>query len=99
MTSCFEQCSYEVVKVGVDGVVSVIAALYIVPDMGHTVLCEAVVISAGDIVYGLVVAACGDEQEMGLLAALPAEAAGYSRCRADSSHIAEEIGALKSDEK
>lgn len=99
MTSCFEQCSYEVVKVSVNGVVSVIAALYIVPDMGHTVLCEAVVISAGDIVYGLVVAACGDEQEVRLLAALPAEAACYSGGRADCSHITKEVGALKSNEK
>lgn len=99
MTSCFEQCSYEVVKMSVNGVVSVIAALYIVPDMGHTVLCEAVVISAGDIVYCLIVAACGDEKEMGLLTALPAEAACYSGCRADSSHITKEVGALKSDEK
>lgn len=99
MTSCFEQCSYEVVKVSVNGVVSVIAALYIVPDMGHVVLGEAVIVSAGDIVYGLVVAACGDEQEVRLLAALPAEAACYSGCRADSSHITKEVGALKSDEK
>ena len=99
MTSCFEQCSYEVVKVGVDGVVSVIAALYIVPDVRNTVLCKAVIVSAGDIVYCLIVASCGDEQEMGLLAALPAEAACYSGGRADSSHIAEEVGALKSDEK
>ena len=96
---CLEKCAYKIVEVGVYTVISVISALNIVPDVGHSVLGEAVMVAAWDIVYCLVIASRRDKEDMGLLAALPTEAARNSGSGTYSSDIAEKVGALHTYEK
>lgn len=77
-----------------DRVVTMISAVYIVPDMRHSVLCKVIMIAAWNSIDRFVIAACGYKKEVRFLAALPAKASGSARCRADSSHISEQVGAL-----
>lgn len=82
-----------------DRVITVITAVYVVPDVRNTVLCKAVVIAVRCCINDLVIASCCHEHEMRLFAALPLKIACYARCRADSSDISEEVGALHTDKE
>lgn len=82
-----------------DRVVTVISAVYIVPYMRNSVLCEAVMIAVWSSINYFIIAACCDEQEVRFFAALPFEASCNTRCRADCSNIAEEVGALHTNEE
>jgi len=54
-------------------VISVIAAVYIVPYMRNAVLLEVIVIASGIVANSLVIASCGYHQEVRLIAAVPLE--------------------------
>ena len=60
---CLEYCSYEVVDVSVDTVVTVVAAVYVVINVRNTVLFEVVVVVLRVVVNNCIIAACCDEYE------------------------------------
>ena len=95
----FEHRTYKIVEMCVYRVVSVISAINVVPYMRYAILCEAVMIAVRCRINNLVVAACCDEQEVWLFAALPVKTACSTWCRADSSDIAEQVRALHTNEE
>lgn len=96
---CLESRTHKVINMSMDRVIAVITAVYVVPDVRNTVLCKAVVIAVRCCINDLVIASCCHEQKMRLFAALPLEIACYTGCRADSSDISEEVGALHADKE
>ena len=99
LASVFEYGTYKVVQMRVDGIVTVISTLYIMPYVRHTVLSELLMIIIRCGVNNRIVASCCEEEQIRLFAACPFEVSGYTRCGADGSDITEEIRSLQSDEK
>lgn len=71
--SVLESYAEEVVEVSSDTVITVVTAVYIVPDMRNAVLLKAIVIASGIVADSLVIASCGYHQEVWLIAAVPLE--------------------------
>jgi len=71
--SVLESYAEEVIEVSSYTVISVIAAVYIVPYMRHTILFKAGVVVFGIVINGLIVAAGSYHQEVGLIITAPSE--------------------------
>ena len=98
-TAKLSDTTHEIVDMCVDGVVSVVSSVYVMPDMWNSVFLEVIVVIAGIVVNDCVVAAAGYHQEVRLLAAVPLECACNAGSRADSSDIAEQVRSLHTDEE
>ena len=63
----------EVIEMSSYTVITVITAVYIVPDMWNTILLKAIVIASGIVADSLIIASCGYHKEVRLIAAVPLE--------------------------
>ena len=98
-SSCFEDVSHEIVEMRMDRIISVISALYIVPDMRDIILFHIVVIAGRNGINCLVIITCCEEDQMRIVLCAEFEVSRSARGRADSADIAEQVGTLCADEK
>ena len=97
---CLEYRTHEVVKMRVNGVVAVITAVDIMPDVWYAVLREAVVVAIRRIINDFVIRACSDEQQGGsVFFAAPLEAASNTGSGADRTDITKEVRTLHADQE
>jgi hypothetical protein len=82
-----------------NGVVTVVSAVYVMPYVWNAVLSETLMVTVGSGIYYLVIASCRQQDKMRLLSALPLKVPCNSGSRAYSAYVAEQVGALHTDEK
>ena len=97
--SCLENFADEVVDMCVDTVVTVISAVYILPDMRYTVLGEIIVVCLGVVVNNCIIAASCNVEEVGFIVSRPLECACNARCRSDSADVTELVRQLHANEE
>ena len=96
---CLEDRTHKIVDMCMNGVVTVVSAVYVMPYVWNAVFSETLMVAVGSGIYYLVIASCRQQNKMRLLSALPLKVPGNAGSRTYSAYVAEKVRTLHTDEK